>query len=55
MLCVGWVVVAHAFNPSPWEAEAGGSLRVRGQPGVQNKFWDSQNGYTEKPCLKKPK
>lgn len=22
----GWVVVAHAFNPSPREAEAGGSL-----------------------------
>jgi hypothetical protein len=26
---------------------------VRGQPGLQSKFQDSQ-GYTEKPCLKKP-
>jgi hypothetical protein len=47
-LCVtqayrGQVVVAHAFNPSTWEAEAGGS-----------EFEDSQ-GYTEKPCLKKAK
>jgi hypothetical protein len=36
--------MAHAFNPSTWEAEAGGSLWVPGQPGM--------NGYTEKPCLK---
>jgi hypothetical protein len=27
---------------------------VQGQPGLQSKFQDSQ-GYTEKPCLKKPK
>jgi hypothetical protein len=26
---------------------------VRGQPGLQSEFQDSQ-GYTEKPCLKKP-
>ena len=37
----------YAFNPSTWEAEAG-------QPGLQSEFQDSQ-GYTEKPCLKKPK
>jgi hypothetical protein len=42
-------VVAHAFNPSTWEAEVG---RVRGQLAVQSEFRDSQ-GYTEKPCLKK--
>jgi hypothetical protein len=24
-----WVVVAHAFNPSIWEAEAGGFLGLR--------------------------
>jgi hypothetical protein len=29
-------------------------FRVRGQPGLQSKFQDSQ-GYTEKPCLEKPK
>ena len=43
----------HTFNPSTWEAEAGGFLS-RGQPGLQNGFQDSQ-GYTEKPCLKKTK
>jgi hypothetical protein len=42
-------VVAHAFNPSTWEAEA-----VLGQPGLQSEFQDSQT-YTEKPCLEKPK
>jgi hypothetical protein len=42
-------VVAHAFNPSTQEAKAG---RVRGQPGLQSEFQDSQ-GYTEKPCLEK--
>jgi hypothetical protein len=26
---------------------------VRGQPGLQSEFQDSQ-GYTEKPCLEKP-
>jgi hypothetical protein len=25
----GWAVVVHTFNPSTWEAEAGGSLRSR--------------------------
>jgi hypothetical protein len=23
-----WAVVAHTFNPSTWEAEAGGSLKI---------------------------
>jgi hypothetical protein len=27
-------------------------VRIRGQPGLQSEFQDSQ-GYTEKPCLKK--
>jgi hypothetical protein len=44
-------VVAHAFNPSTWEAEAGGFLSS-GQPGLQSEFQDSQS-YTEKPCLEK--
>jgi hypothetical protein len=42
-------VVAHAFNPSTWEAEAGRFLSSK--PGLQSEFQDSQ-GYTEKPCLK---
>jgi hypothetical protein len=46
-------VVAHTFNPSTWEAEAGGCLSSR-PAGLQSEFQDSQ-GYTEKPCLEKPK
>ena len=45
-------VVAHAFNPSTWEAEAGGFLCSR--PAWSTEFQDSQ-GYAEKPCLEKPK
>jgi hypothetical protein len=37
------------FNPSTWEAGAGGFL----SSGLQSEFQDSQ-GYTEKPCLEKP-
>jgi hypothetical protein len=48
-VCVCVCVVAHAFNPSTQEAEAGGFLSL--QPGLQSEFQDSQ-GYTEKPCLK---
>ena len=44
-------MVAHAFNPSTWEAEAGRFLSS-GQPGLQSEFQDSSRGYTEKPCLK---
>ena len=44
-------MVVYAFNPSTGEAEAGGFLS---QPGLQSEFQDSQ-GYTEKPCLEKPK
>ena len=42
--------MVHTFNPSTWEAEAGGSLSVQGQADLQSKFQDSQ-GYTETPCL----
>ena len=44
----------HAFNPSAQEAEAGRSLRVQGQPGIQSEFQDSL-GHIEKRCLKKRK
>jgi hypothetical protein len=47
-------VVAHAFNPSTWEAEARGFFLVHGQPALQSEFQDGQ-GYTEKPCLEKKK
>ena len=49
---ISQVVMAHAFNLSPQEAEAGRSLWVQDQPGLQIEFQDSQD-YTEKPCLKK--
>jgi hypothetical protein len=39
-------VVAHAFNPSTWEAD----FWVQDQPGLQSEFQDSRV-YTEKPCL----
>jgi hypothetical protein len=45
-------VVAHAFNPSTWEAEAGGSLSLRPAWSI-DEFQDSQD-YTEKPCLQNP-
>jgi hypothetical protein len=51
-IALSWAVVAHAFNPSTWEAEAGGFLRSR--PAWSTEFQDSQ-GYTEKPCLEKQK
>ena len=40
------VMVAHTFDPSTWEAEAGQSLSSR--PTWFTEFRDSQ-GYTEKP------
>jgi hypothetical protein len=42
-------MVAHAFNPSTLEAEAGGFLSLR--PAWPTKYQDNQ-GYTEKSCLK---
>jgi hypothetical protein len=45
-------VVVHAFNPSTLEAEAGGFLS-------SGPAWSTERvpgqGYTEKPCLEKPK
>ena len=40
--------------PTLREAEAGGSLRVQGLPGLHSEFQNSQ-GYTVIPCLKKRK
>jgi hypothetical protein len=45
-------MVAHAFNPSTQEAEAGGFLSSR--PAWSTEFQDNQ-GYTEKPCLENQK
>ena len=44
-------MVAHAYNASTWETEAG-RFWVRGQLGLQSEFQESQ-GHTEEPCLKK--
>jgi hypothetical protein len=46
-------VVAHAFNPALGRQRQV-DFWVRGQPGLQSEFQDSQD-YTEKPCLEKPK
>ena len=49
------MVVAHAFNLSTHEREAGRSLWVLAQPYyLQNEFQDSQS-YKEKPYLEKEK
>ena len=45
--------MAHTLNPSPQEAQTEGSQSSR-LLWSTIKFWDCQ-GYTEKPCLKKPK
>jgi hypothetical protein len=42
--------VAHTFSPSTQEAEAGGSLGVLDQPGLQSEFQDSQS-HIVKPFL----
>ena len=47
-------MVAHTFNPSTQEVEAGRSLWVQGQPGLQSELQDSQD-YTVKPYLEKQK
>jgi hypothetical protein len=44
-------VVAHAFNPSTWEAEAGGFLSLRSAWFIE--WVPGQPGDTEKPCLGK--
>ena len=44
--------VAPAFNPSTWEAEAGSSLWVRDQLGLQELIPGQASKTTKKPCLK---
>lgn len=47
-------VVAHTFNISTGEVEAGRALGVGAQPGLDCEFQDGQS-YIAKPCLKKLK
>ena len=51
--CFGWVVVAHAFNPSTREVEAGGFLSSR--PAWSTEFQDSQGYNRETLSLKNKK
>ena len=44
--------MVYTFNPSTWEAEAGRSLWVQGQPGLQSEFQYSW-GHTENLSLEK--
>jgi hypothetical protein len=48
-------MVAHTFNPSTQEAEAGRYPGVLSQPGLQIESRIARDGYTEKPYLQKPK
>ena len=45
----------HAFNPSTWEAETGGSLGVQGQPGLQELVPGQAPKLQRSPVSKKPK
>jgi hypothetical protein len=51
---VGRAVVAHAFNPSTWEAESSGFLSSRPAWSTKSEFQERRD-YTEKPCLEKTK
>lgn len=42
--------MVHAFNPSAWEAEAGGTLSSR--PAWSIELVQDSQYYTEKACLK---
>ena len=46
-------MVAHAFNPGTWEAEAGGFLSSR--PTWSTEGVPGQPKATQKPCLEKKK
>lgn len=50
-----WVLVAYTFNPSTWETEAVGSLRVPGQPSLQSDFQGSQATKKDKETLSRKK
>jgi hypothetical protein len=47
-------LMAHIFNPSTQETEAGGSLGIRYHLGLRNEFHDIQD-YIIRPFLKKEK
>ena len=51
----GWAIVVHTFNPSTQEAEAGGSLWVRGQPGLQKLIPGQAPKLQWNPALKNHK
>ena len=45
-------MMAHTFNPSTLEAEAGGSLWVQGQPGLHSEFQEESGLYRKNPVSK---
>lgn len=45
-------LVGKALNISTWKTEAGGCLRVQGEPGLYNEFQGSL-GFIERPGLQK--
>lgn len=44
------VMAVYAFNPTIWEAEAGGSLCLLGQPGLHSGLQVTQS-HIIRPCL----
>jgi hypothetical protein len=46
------MIVVHDFYPSTLEAEAGGSVYIQDQPGLQTMFQDRKGCCTEKTYLK---
>ena len=47
--------MVHVFNPNAQEAEAGGSIWIQSQPGLQSEFQERLQSYTKNPVLKKEK
>lgn len=47
-------MMAHTYNSNTWEAEAGGSLQIQSQSGLQNEFQLILN-YKVRPYLKTAK
>ena len=52
---ISQAVLAHAFNPSTREAEAGRTLWVRGQPGLQELVSGQAPKLQRNPVTEKPK
>lgn len=48
-------MVAHTLKPSSWEANAGGSLSIQGQPSLLSELQNSQNHLETLPQKERKK